>query len=77
MITENSKKPDMKPAEIRCAIELAGFNQKKIALKLGVSPGAVSRVIDGTSKSKRIADAISEIIGKPVNEIWNYYDDAA
>jgi len=41
-----------------------------IARALGVSHTTVIMVVDGRSKSRRIAQAISDAVGIPVAELW-------
>ena len=42
----------------------------EIARKLKVGRAAISNVITGCGKSRRIQEAIAEMIGKTVEEIW-------
>lgn len=60
----------MKANEIRAALLLKEVRPVEIANKLAVSRAAVSSVISGTLKSKRIQEEIAGIIGKKVEEIW-------
>lgn len=63
-------KMDMEPSEIRVALLRAGTSQVTIARKLEVTPGAITRVIDGDSASDRIRKAIAEAINTDVRAIW-------
>ena len=49
---------------LREMLDKAGITQKKIAEKAKVSPAAVSLVVAGKSKSKRIEDIIREEVEK-------------
>lgn len=60
----------MKPNEIRAALLLKNVRPIMIAAELEVSRSAVSSVISGTLKSRRIQKRIAEIIGKELGEIW-------
>lgn len=60
----------MEPQDIMYKIKCAGSSQTKIAEKVGVTQTAVWNVINGKSKSKAIEQAIAEVIGVPVSEIW-------
>lgn len=44
--------------------------QKDIAANIGCSPAAVSMVINGKAKSRRIMLAIADALGKPVAEVF-------
>ena len=43
---------------------------KDIAAALGVSPAAVTRVLDGTTVSERIMTEIARVIEKPREVVW-------
>lgn len=60
----------MKPNEIRAALLLQDVRPTEIANRLKVSRAAVSSVISGTLKSARIQEAIANVIGKKIEEIW-------
>ena len=60
----------MKPNEIRAALLLQDVRPTEIANRLQVSRAAVSSVIGGNLKSARIQEAIANIIGKKIEEIW-------
>jgi len=49
---------------LRDMLAKAGITQKKIAEKAKVSPAAVSLIVAGKSKSKRIEDLIREEVEK-------------
>ncbi|MDZ7759893.1 MAG: helix-turn-helix transcriptional regulator [Desulfovermiculus sp.] len=49
---------------LRDMLAKAGITQKKIAEKAKVSPAAVSLIVAGKSKSKRIEDIIREEVEK-------------
>ena len=55
-------------AWIRYKLELAGSSVTDVAIRAGVTHGAVSHVISGRSHSARIEAEIAKIIGYPS---WN------
>ncbi len=60
----------MDPREIKAALMLKGVTQASIARKLGITPSLISMVIQGKEKTPRVRQAIAEVIGKKVEEIW-------
>lgn len=60
----------MHAEEIKAALRMAGVTASQIADDLGVTPQTVSGVIRGKTTSSKIANRISEVIGKPKDEIW-------
>lgn len=60
----------MHPADIKAALQKRDSSQTKIAAACNVSRSHVSYVIQGRSKSRRIADAISQATGIPVDRLW-------
>ena len=60
----------MKPNEIKAALMLKGIKQGEIARMLGITAAAVSSVIAGRYKSKRVKLQIAKILSKSINEIW-------
>lgn len=60
----------MHPEQLKADIRMAGTTPAIIADELGVSRATVSQVIHGRSVSARVQGYISEIIGKPVEAIW-------
>lgn len=60
----------MHPAEIKAALEIAGFSQAKLARELEINRSAVSAVVAGYGRSKQIEDRIADIIRRPPAEIW-------
>jgi transcriptional regulator with XRE-family HTH domain len=53
---------------LREMLAQAGITQKKIAEKAKVSPAAVSLIVAGKSKSKRIEDLIREEVEKALTK---------
>lgn len=53
---------------LREMLAKAGITQKKIAEKAKVSPAAVSLIVAGKSKSKRIEDLIRTEVEKALDE---------
>lgn len=60
----------MHPADIKAALQKRGTNQSKIAETMNVSRSTVTYVIQGRSKSGRVAQAISQATGIPVDRLW-------
>lgn len=60
----------MHPEQIKADIRMAGTTPAVIAEELGINRGTVSQVIHGRGVSLRVQTYISNIIGKPVDEIW-------
>jgi len=53
---------------LREMLQQAGITQKQIAQKANVSPAAVSLIVSGKSKSKRIEDIIKEETAKAMEK---------
>jgi transcriptional regulator with XRE-family HTH domain len=53
---------------LREMLQQAGITQKQIAQKANVSPAAVSLIVSGKSKSKRIEDIIKEESAKAMEK---------
>lgn len=60
----------MHPADIKAALQKKKRTQADVARKLSVRPTIVCQVIHGTSRSRRVARHLAELIGRPVSEIW-------
>lgn len=60
----------MHPADIQAALKKRGKTQASIATDLSVSKPHVAYVIHGRSKSGRVALAISQATGIPVDRLW-------
>lgn len=60
----------MHPEDIKAAMRKNGVKPADLARHLGVSQMSVSNTLHGTTKSRRIANAIARIVGRPVGEIW-------
>lgn len=62
----------MHPADINAALKKSGSSQSDIARSLNppVSCNAVSLIIYGRGKSRRIADAISDKTLIPISVLW-------
>jgi lambda repressor-like predicted transcriptional regulator len=67
VITHLNEVRNMKPQDTKAAIARAGTSQAAIAEHLGVSPHSISRVINGTMRSKRIEAELQKITGKPLH----------
>lgn len=60
----------MKPEEIKALLKKNGATQSDVARVVGVSQATVSGVINGTSKSRKIAMTIAGFLGKDVDVLW-------
>lgn len=60
----------MHPEMIKALIRVGETTPAAIADELGVVPSAVSRVIHGSARSRRVAEHISKLVGKPLSELW-------
>jgi len=58
------------PADIEAALKKRGSSQAAIARALNVSGNAVWLVLHGRGVSRRIAFAISERCGMPIDHLW-------
>ncbi len=67
VITHLYEVQNVNPQDIKAAIVKAGTSQAAIAAHLRVSPNSVSRVINGTLRSKRIEGELQKITGKPLH----------
>jgi lambda repressor-like predicted transcriptional regulator len=66
----------MHPEDIKAALKKKLSSQVKVARTLNLSRSAVAHVIEGRSKSRRIADEISRVTGIPIGELWpGKYDE--
>ena len=60
----------MHPELIKALIRIRGTTPAALADELGVSRMTVSQVIHGRGVSGRIAKRISEVVCKPLEELW-------
>lgn len=60
----------MKPEQIKALIHEQGASLVDVASVVGVSPTAVSAVVKGTSKSRRIAQTIALFLEKDIDQLW-------
>lgn len=68
--TQASPGTEMHPEQIKAEIRMKGTNPAAIADALGLSRMTVSNVIHGRITSRRVAEAISSVIKKPVEGLW-------
>jgi len=61
---------EMHPEQIKAEIRMKGTTPAAIADDLHLSRMTVSNVIHGRITSRRVADAISSVIKKPVHSLW-------
>jgi lambda repressor-like predicted transcriptional regulator len=62
----------MHPEDIRAELRKKGSNQSKLgrSLKPPVTRSTVAKVINGQTKSRRIAEAVARIIEKTIDEVF-------
>lgn len=60
----------MHPEDIKSALRKRGVTQADLARRLGVSKTTINYVITGKTLSRRVAEAIAEDSGKPLNTLW-------
>lgn len=60
----------MHPADIQCALKKARTSQAEIARQCGVSNVTVGYVVSGHTTSRRVATAISDATGLPLDTLW-------
>ncbi len=66
---KKAKEP-MHPADINAELKKADSSQAEISRHFGISDTSVSAVIKGRQKNHRVAKYISQIIKKPIDDIW-------
>lgn len=60
----------MSPEEIKSKIIILKKKQIDIAKKANVTPAAISMIIYGRGKSRRLQKIIAKEIGMPFREVW-------
>ncbi len=60
----------MNPKQIKRCLTEHGIRQRDLARKFGIDEAMVSQVISGSRNTRYIQEAIANIVGKPVEEIW-------
>lgn len=60
----------MHAEEIKAAMRMRNKTPSMLASELSISPSSVSQTIHGAIKSPRIQQAIAEVLGLSVSEIW-------
>lgn len=60
----------MHPAQIKAAIEVAGYKQVDLAGEMGLAANTVSAVIKGRSRSRQVEERIAAITGYTLEELW-------
>ncbi len=68
----------MNPHDIKASLLKKGFSMTRIARQLEISPQAVSHIVYGIRRSRRIETAIIEATGIPGHRLWprHYSKDA-
>jgi lambda repressor-like predicted transcriptional regulator len=56
--------------QIRMSLREKGFYLADIAKALGVSRSLISKVVDGTTKSRLVAESIATLLDKTLEELW-------
>ncbi|MGQ0621691.1 MAG: helix-turn-helix domain-containing protein [Panacagrimonas sp.] len=60
----------MQPPFIQAELTVRGWPPTRIAQRLRVTRSAVSRVIHGQCRSRRIANEIARVVGQPAHQLW-------
>jgi lambda repressor-like predicted transcriptional regulator len=60
----------MHAADINAAMIKAGTNQTKLAAQIGVDQSLVSLVVHGKSRNPRVAAAIANATGLPIERLF-------
>lgn len=60
----------MDRVDIQFAIKKKGYTLRRVATKAGVTPSVVTEIVSGRKRSRRVALAISSIVGLPVSKLW-------
>ena len=63
----------MTPRQIQVALRDINTTQREIAIVLGVSNTTISQVIKKRTTSRRIMDHISNLLGKPTQQVFPEY----
>jgi len=67
----------MHKEDIKAHIRKAHSSSAAIAWKLHLHPSTVAKVIDGKTKSRRVADEIARVTGLPLAQLWpGHYETA-
>lgn len=69
---------DKRHAKIKGALSLKGVSLSDIARSLDVTPSSVSIVSRGFRRSRRIEQAIADVLGETPQKVWpdRYRDDS-
>lgn len=66
----------MDPREINYLLSLRNYTQSRLAKELRIQPSAVSSVIAGRARSRKIETAVSEVLRLRRHRIWpDRYDE--
>jgi lambda repressor-like predicted transcriptional regulator len=60
----------MNALEIRMSLREKGFYLADIARGVGVSRSMICKVVDGSAKSRHVAESVARLLGKTVDELW-------
>jgi lambda repressor-like predicted transcriptional regulator len=60
----------MHPEEIKAALRMRRVTQVVLAEELKVAPSSINQTISGRIRSERIQARISQLLEKPIEEIW-------
>ena len=60
----------MHRTSIKARLLEAGIKQVDIARQIGVDPSAVSAIIAGRKRSRRVREAIARALGVKIQELW-------
>ncbi len=67
----------MHPSQIKAALEMRGVSLSDVAQHCGkISRNAVSLVVLGRSRSRRVESMIAALLEQPLQELWPKWYDA-
>lgn len=58
-------------AYIRALLVLAGVKNKDLVSLLSVSPQTINRVLYGKAKSRRVQQAVADLLNRSFEELWS------
>ncbi len=61
--------------QIKTMLYMRKIKPKEIAKKAGVSPITVRTVLNGHGKSRKVQQAIAELLNKPYEKLWGEKTD--
>lgn len=60
----------MTSQEIKAALKSRGASMRAVAMAISVSPTTVGGVVNGTTKSRKVAQVIAEFLESDIDTLW-------